>query len=202
MSVWRHLYASLEYQGRLARFIENHDEKRAVAAFGAERSRAVASVALLLPGLRLLHEGQLEGLRLKLPVQLGRRQPEPREPELEAFYRRLLAILRHPVFHDGDWQLLEPKEGWSGNPSHQNILAYRWVLGETRRLVVVNLASEPSQCFVRLDLAEISGRLWHLKDLLSEVQYTRDGDELSGQGLYLELPAYKYHVFDLRPAVA
>ena len=36
-----------------------------------------AVLALTLPGLRLLHEGQIEGRRVKLPVQLGRRPGEP-----------------------------------------------------------------------------------------------------------------------------
>jgi len=195
-----HLHAGLAYQRHLARFVENHDEARAVTAFGLGRSRAVAALALTLPGLRLLHEGQLEGYRLKLPVQLGRRQPEPSEPGVERFYRRLLSALRHPVFRDGEWRLLEPQAEWSGNASHRNLLAHRWVLGEERRLAVVNLGHDPAQCFLPLDLPALAGRSWCLQDLLGNARYLRDGDELSARGLYLDLPGYDYHLFDLQPA--
>jgi glycosidase len=84
---------NLNYQRHLARFLENHDEERAVAAFGLQRGLAAAVAALMLPGFRLLHEGQLEGRRLRLPVQLGRRQPEPAEPGAQSFHRRLLEEL-------------------------------------------------------------------------------------------------------------
>jgi hypothetical protein len=198
-SVGLHLHADPEYQRHLARFVENHDEERALAAFGLQRSRAVAALALTLPGLRLLHEGQLEGYRLKLPVQLGRRQPEPPEPGVERFYRRLLAALRHPVFHDGDWRLLESQAEWVGNPSYRKVVAHRWVMGEERRLVAVNLGPAPAQCFLPLDLPALAGGSWHLWDLLGDARYVRDGDELSVRGLYLDLPGYECHLFDLQP---
>ncbi len=198
-SVRLHLHASLEYQRHLARFIENHDEERALTAFGPQRSRAVATLALALPGLRLLYEGQLEGRQSKLPVQLGRRRSEPPEPGLEPFYRRLLVALRHPVFHDGDWRLLESQREWPGNLSYRNFVAYHWVLGEERRLVVANLAPEPAQCFLSLDLPALAGRAWRLQDLLSDSQYVRNGDELLARGLYLDLPGYGYHLFEWQP---
>ena len=51
------------YQERLIRFIENHDEPRAAATFGAGQARAAAVVMSTLQGARLYHDGQLEGLR-------------------------------------------------------------------------------------------------------------------------------------------
>jgi hypothetical protein len=36
-----------------------------------------------------------------------------------------------------------------------------------------------------------------LDDLLGEVQYERDGNELHDLGLYLDMPAYGYHVFEV-----
>src|SRR4051812_17824616 len=71
-----HLRATVDYQQRLARFIENHDEERAVTVFGRPRSCAAAVLALTLPGMRLLHEGQLAGRARRVPVQLGRRLDE------------------------------------------------------------------------------------------------------------------------------
>ena len=63
-----HLQADIKFQSKTARFIENHDELRAVEKFGLEKSRAAALIALTLPGARLVHEGQMKGYKIKLPV--------------------------------------------------------------------------------------------------------------------------------------
>lgn len=190
-----HLRADFAYQRRVARFIENHDEPRALATFGSARSRAVATLALTLPGLRLVHDGQLEGRRLKLPVQLGRAATEPTEPALESFYRRLLEQLSDPVFRKGSWRLIEPKSAWNGNPSHINFVAHVWTSGDEIRLVIVNLASHQAQCLLPLDSLSLTGGSWDLFDLLSRSQYVRRGDELVQPGLFVDLPAFGCHLF-------
>jgi len=40
-------------------------------------------------------------------------------------------------------------------------------------------------------------RLVQLRDLLSSAHYHRDGNELLESGLYLDIPPWSYHVFDL-----
>jgi hypothetical protein len=54
-SIRLHLCADLAYQGKLLRFIENHDEPRAAASFSAAKHRAVALTAVTLPGIKLFH---------------------------------------------------------------------------------------------------------------------------------------------------
>ncbi len=76
-----HLCADLAYQGKLVRFIENHDEPRAAATFPPEAARAVAVLTTTLPGAALLHEGQLTGRKVRLPVFLARRPDEPADEE-------------------------------------------------------------------------------------------------------------------------
>jgi hypothetical protein len=196
-AVRHHLEAELAYQRHLARFVENHDEQRAAAVFGIDRSRAVAVLALTLPGLRLLHEGQLQGRRVKLPVQLGRRQLEEPEAGLESFYRQLLAALGQPVFHQGSWRLLQPVAGWEGNDSYQQIVAHLWQLEDEVRLVAVNLSSAPAQCHLPLSLPGLAGQAWELQDLLHGQTYHWSGEDLAGRGLYIDLPAYGYHLFAL-----
>jgi hypothetical protein len=187
------------YQGSLARFIENHDEDRARTAFGLERSRAAAALALALPGLRLLHEGQIEGYQLHLPVRLGRRQVEPPDPDLVSFYHRLLAALRHLIFHDGAWRLLEPRQVAWDNSSFQSFVAYRWVLDGQYRLVAVNLAGGRAQCCVHFDLPSLAGKMWRLRDLLGDARYLRDGSQLLSAGLFLDMPGYGFHIFEVTP---
>ncbi len=67
-----HLTADPAYQRRLVRFLENHDEPRAAAAFPPEQARVAAVTTLTQAGPRLVHEGQLEGRRVRLPVFLAR----------------------------------------------------------------------------------------------------------------------------------
>ncbi len=56
-----HLAAGLDYQDRLARFLENHDEPRAAAIFPWPQHQAAAIVTYFAPGLRFFHQGQLDG---------------------------------------------------------------------------------------------------------------------------------------------
>ena len=78
-------------------------------------------------------------------------------------------------------------------------MAHAWELGAERRLVVANLASGRSQCYVRLDWPDLAGRTWELVDLLPEARYLRDGDDLLTRGLYLDVPGYGAHLFQLFP---
>lgn len=198
MDVRLHLTAGPDYQQRLARFTENHDEQRSAAAFGPQRSLAAAAVTYTLPGLRLFHEGQLDGWRVKLPVQLGRRPVEPTQPDVDLFFRRLLDALRHPIFHDGDWLALKPAEEWAGNPTYRHIVAHRWSLDDEHRLVFVNLSPDRAQALVPLDVRTLAGRDWRLNDVLNDATYVRRGDEMVSTGLYIDLPGYGYHLFEVR----
>ncbi|MBM4440068.1 MAG: alpha-amylase [Candidatus Rokubacteria bacterium] len=195
-----HLGGEFAYQRRLVRFIENHDEPRAMSALGPERGRAAAVIALALPGLRLVHEGQMEGWRLKLPVQLGRRHDEPTHAGLPDFYGALLRAHGDPVFHDGGWTLLEPRQAWEGNPTHDGFVLQQWSFEGESRLVAVNFAPTQGQCFVPLPMPNLGERRWKLTDALSDAEYVRDGADLAARGLYLDMPGYGAHVFTLDPA--
>lgn len=195
-SVRGHLHAADAMKEHYARFVENHDEERAARAFSpSARHRAAATVALTLPGLRLVHDGQLEGRTIRLPVQLRRRPDEPPDPVLQRFYDQLLTALRDPVFSEGEWRLLEPRQAWNGNPSHQHFVAFTWTTDEQFRLVAVNLSPTASQCYLPLDERRLAGRQWYLYDLVNNLEYDRGGDELLDRGLYLNVPGYFSHVF-------
>src|SRR5690606_41275330 len=83
----KHLLLNVPHQDHLVRFLENHDEARASTAFGGDKQFAATVLLFNLPGAKLLHEGQIEGHRVKLPVQLGRRPVEQTStPKRTAFY--------------------------------------------------------------------------------------------------------------------
>ena len=105
--VREHFRAGLDYQDKLARFLENHDEPRAAATFPPGVHEAAAVITFLSPGLRFFHQGQFEGRTKRISPHLGRGPDEPVDRSLEQFYDRLLAVLRQPAVRDGAWQLLE-----------------------------------------------------------------------------------------------
>jgi hypothetical protein len=87
-AIRRRLSTEVAVQHRTLRFVENHDERRAAAAFGPVYARAAAAVAALAPGGLLLFEGQLEGRRTRVPVGIGRRPDEAVDRVLRGWYSR------------------------------------------------------------------------------------------------------------------
>ena len=65
-------------------------------------------------------------------------------------------------------------------------------------LVTVNYSSHDSQCFVRLPFADLADRSARLADLMSSALYDRNGDEILSRGLFLNLPPWGYHVFEVK----
>jgi hypothetical protein len=207
-----HLRAGLDYQDRLARFLENHDEPRAAATFSLEMHRPAAIVTFFAPGLRFFHQGQMHGRRKRISMHLCRGPVEPTDIELNSFYEKLLAGLRHPAVREGEWQLLECAPAWEGNWTVECFIAFAWRGDDGQRLLIaVNYAPNQSQCYLRLPFDDLrdeppdlppaaggaGGETWQLNDLMGEARYERAGDELASRGLYLDLPPWSYHVFEL-----
>jgi glycosidase len=188
-----HLCAGPDFQQRLVRFIENHDEPRAAATFSPSRVRAAAVTVSTLQGAVLFHDGQFEGRRLKLPVFLRRRPKEPVDPSLVEFYGKLLVVLRRDTFRDGQWQLCE-RTGWPDNQSHLNLVAWCWTHEDAHHLVVVNLSEQPSQGRVWIPSQAVASGTLHLSDELSGTVYERNGGDIRASGLYVELEPWGFHV--------
>ena len=193
-SVRQHLLADRSYQEKMVRFIENHDEPRAAAAFSSGKGRAAAAAILTLPGAKLLHEGQLEGRKARLPVFLARRPAEPAVDDLVAFYNRLLDATRRDAFRDGTWQLCE-RSGWPDNSSYLSVLSWCWVKDDERYLVVIHFGDGGAQARVHPPWDELRGKTWRLADALSGAVYDRSGDEMRSAGLYVDLGPWMCHVF-------
>jgi hypothetical protein len=194
--VREHLGAGLDFQDRLARFLENHDEPRAAATFPPEVHRAAALITYLSPGLRFFHQGQLEGRRVRIPVHLGRGPAEPVDRDLADFYSALLACLRDPAFREGGWQLLEPAPAWDGNWSWDSFVCFAWTgPGGSRRLVAVNYADHRSQCRLSWPWPLHEESRWRLRELMGPAVYEREGRDLAENGLFLDLPEWGRHVF-------
>ncbi len=105
-------------------------------------------------------------------------------------------VAEHEV-RTGAWQLLEAV-GWPDNQSGAGLVAWCWTpapdAGDVRgHVIVVNLSQAQAQAQIPLPWPDLPGRQWHLADLLSGEDFVRDGGQLAGPGLYVDLkPGQSY----------
>ena len=205
-----HLRAGLDYQSRLLRFLENHDEPRIASKLPPDMQRAAAVAIATLPGATMWHEGQFEGREVRVPVFLQRRPAEPADEDLAAWYRDLLVAVAGHRVRTGDWQLLEAA-GWPDNQSCRNLLAWSWTgdiaASETadegasaggRHVIVVNLSQARAQARIPLPWDNLPGRGWRLTDLRTKEEFDRDGDELARPGLYVDMGPGQCYLLQVR----
>jgi glycosidase len=191
-----HLQAADDYQERLVRFIENHDEPRAADTFPPAKERAAAVVMSTLEGARLYHAGQLEGFHTHIPVFLARGPEQPEDQELHAFYEKLLRAVADSDLHTGHWQLCDCT-GWPDNHTAEQLVAWCWRTSGQRHLVIVNLAAHEAQARVRLPWSDLKGRTWHMTDTLNGRAFDRDGAELEDEGFYVGMRPWETYFLAL-----
>jgi glycosidase len=198
-AIREHFYAGLDYQDKLARFLENHDEPRAAATFKNSQQRAAALITFLSPGLRFFHQGQFEGRKKRISPHLVRAPQEPIDEEIKSFYPQLLSLLKNSIFRDGNWQLLESVPAWEGNGTWDSFIVFAWTgnSGE-HMLIAVNYSPHDGQCYARLPFPELAGKNWRLQDLLSEACFDRNGNDIYSRGLYLDMLPWQYHVLEIK----
>jgi hypothetical protein len=196
--VREHFFAGTDYQDKLARFLENHDERRAALNFDAKNHKAAAIITFLSPGLRFFHQGQFDGRKKRISPHLIRAPKEIFDAGLQKFYNRLLSVIRNPLFRNGNWRLLECQPAWDGNNSWDSFIAYSWENKESKlALVIVNYSPHSSQCYTLPPFPELEGRSVKLNDLMSPAIYSRNGSELLSKGIFLDMPAWGYHIFNI-----
>ncbi|OGR89997.1 MAG: hypothetical protein A2992_00390 [Elusimicrobia bacterium RIFCSPLOWO2_01_FULL_59_12] len=193
-----------DFLKRSVHFLENHDEERAMNALGEERQRAAAAILCTLPGIALLHQGQMEGQRERLPVQrVVPLHQEPVHSSLHHFYRKLLKATSLPVFQEGRLTPL-----YSNNPA---LVSYARLDNDTKVLVIVNTSqkNQKGSVFLMPGLRVHSGASYRLNDLFYSFKantagtvqpfYVYPGARLINQGLYVELEPFDAHIFVVEP---
>lgn len=195
--VCAHLRAPLGYQRKMVRFLENHDEPRIASSLSLQEHRAAAVVTFFAPGMRLIHDGQLTGRRVRVPVQLQRAPRERPSEGIENLYRELLPLVHSPAVTHGAWHLLETREAWPQNPSHVHFVAYLIEHPLRTLLVVVNYWAHRGQCFVRIpDRPWLEGTV-EFRDLLSHERLVRPASDVLRRGLFLDCAEWQCHVFSV-----
>lgn len=136
-TVKKHLKQRKDYQKHQLRFIENHDEPRAASVFPAAQQMAAATVLSTLSGGRLYHEGQFDGLKVRVPVHLARRPQEQRDHSLHQFYVDLLKTVKEMQLEGGHWQACSFVKPWLRRPV-KDVLAWHWQTNAGDFVVLVN----------------------------------------------------------------
>lgn len=195
-SIRDHLHADEEYQNKSVRFLENHDEERAIAKLGRERSIAAAVIVSTIPGAAFYFDGQCDGKKIKIPVQLGREPEEKQDEKIKEFYQKLFNITKENIFRNGNWKYLETTPVASSDLSNDNLLAWEWRLGNEMRIVVVNYNNNTSRCRLKFNISSEKDEIV-LIDLINNNTYKRSAKEISEKGLFIELKSFNSHIFQL-----
>lgn len=111
---------------------------------------------------------------------------EPVNQVVKDFYDKFLQITQHDVFNQGQYYWM--------NADRQELLCWRWVLGNHKRLVIVNYSNQKTSGTVKVPDAE--GDVITLTDLLTGTSYQRNARELREQGLHVILDPWKAHIFE------
>jgi hypothetical protein len=196
--VFLHLKADWDFQSHSVRFLENHDEQRAATVFGQSRLPAVAVLATTVPGMHFINDGQLEGFKTRLVVQLARAQEEAVDTESLHLYERILALANAPEFHVESWKLLDVQD--ADDQTGSDLIAYMWKGDPAVKLVVVNLGTGTASG--RLHIADdFSGAaVVTFRDLLNDRSYERQVSDLRQWGLFIKLEAFGAHIFHVTSA--
>jgi hypothetical protein len=184
-------------RSRRVRFLENHDEDRMAAVFSARAFQSTAVVHATSPGLRLFHHGQLEGLRTRLPVQLGREPDEAPDPAATTFYQRLLDVTKEPIFKQGRADVLSITPAFDGDQGFRPLIGFAYRHDMEVGLAAVNQSDRNASGYLRFPKGFWEG--WSRVELGERLVeppevYVREREDLEARGLYVRLEPFAFHL--------
>ncbi len=215
---------------RYVNFMNNPDERTAVDQFGkGDKYFGICTMLATLPGLPMFGHGQIEGFTEKYGMEYRRAywDETPDGNLIERHAKEIFPLLRKRYLfaevHDFLLYDLYSPEGYV----NEDVFAYSNRAGDERALVVFHNKYANTRGWIRISAAypvktgagdertvvhrslgeglglhADSQYFTIFRDHASGLEYIRSSQELSEKGLYLELDAYKYHVFvDFREVV-
>ena len=208
---------------RFVNFMSNPDEETAVTQFGkGDKYFGVCTMMVTMPGLPMFGHGQIEGFNEKygMEYRYAKWDEQPDQELIQRHEREIFPLLkRRHLFSDVKNFLLYDfftPEGYV----NENVFAFSNRYGDERTLVIYHNKYDSAQGWVRssaaysaktgegdertliqkdlgegLGLHQDQAYFCIFKDNATGLEYIRPSKELCGKGLYVELGAYKYHVF-------
>jgi glycosidase len=208
---------------RFVNFMSNPDEETAVTQFSkGDKYFGVCTMMVTMPGLPMFAHGQIEGFNEKYGMEYRyAKWDEQSDQELIQRHEREIFPLmkRRHLFSDVKNFLLYDFFTPEGTVN-ENVFAYSNRSGDERSLVTYHNKYESARGWVRssvaysiktgegdertliqkhlgegLGLHDDQAYFCIFRDNVASLEYIRNSKELCGKGLYVELGAYKYHVF-------
>lgn len=215
---------------RYVNFMNNPDERTAVDQYGkGDKYFGVCTMMITMPGLPMIGHGQIEGYSEKYGMEYQRAYWDeyPDQGLIEGHERLIFPLLRRrSLFAEVENFLLYDfftPEGYVD----ENVFAYSNLQGNERSLVIYHNRYNSTRGWIKtsaayavktgegdqkrlvqrsiqegLGLSNEPQVYTIFKDHVSGLEFIRNNRELTEQGLYVELEAYKCHVFlDFRQVV-
>lgn len=183
-----------EFQRKMLRFLENHDEERIANKLNDYNTDAILTLFFTTLGLKMVYYEQFKGQTIKIPVQLlsakDNYKPIP-------IYEKFIQIYKQisPFLEKGKFTILKINPIF--DESYKNLIAYAYILNSSFLIVVVNFSSCYSQGIINVNesyppnsFKTIKNINCTLNDLIKEEKYHRDLTKL-----HIILPPYKSHIF-------
>ncbi len=206
---------------RFVNFMNNPDEKTAVAQFGSQGKYFGACVLLItMPGLPMFGHGQIEGFHEKYGMEYKRAYWDEQVDEglVRGHEMWIFPLLRRRwLFSESENFVLY--DFHAGDSVDENVFAYSNRVGDHKALVLYHNCHEVTSGWIResasfavtceteggaltrTSLAEAlaatneAGCYIAFRDQTEGLEYLRSARELHEQGLYVELKEYQFHVF-------
>ena len=206
---------------RFVNFMNNPDEKTAVAQFGSQGKYFGACVLLsTMPGLPMFGHGQVEGFHEKYGMEYKRAYWDEQVDEglVRGHEMWIFPLLRRRWLFSGSENFVL-YDFHAGDSVYENVFAYSNRVGEHRALVLYHNSHSTTSGWIResvsflvagegeegrLDRTSLAdalhapheeGSFLVFRDQTEGLEYIRSTHELREQGLYAELKEYQFHVF-------
>jgi glycosidase len=208
---------------RFVNFMSNPDEETAVTQFGkGDKYFGVCTMMVTMPGLPMFAHGQIEGFNEKygMEYRYAKWEEQPDQELILRHEKEMFPLMkRRHLFADVKNFLLYDfftPEGFV----NENVFAYSNSVGNERALTIYHNKYESAQGWIRssvgysiktgegderkliqkdlgegLGLHDDQAYFSIFRDNATGLEYIRNSEELCKKGLYVELGAYKYHVF-------
>jgi glycosidase len=208
---------------RFVNFMSNPDEETAVTQFGkGDKYFGVCTMMVTMPGLPMFAHGQVEGFNEKygMEYRYAKWDEQPDQELIERHEREIFPLMkRRHLFADVQNFLLYDfftPEGYV----NEDVFAYSNRVGDERALIIYHNKYASARGWIRSSVAhsiktgEGDERTLIQKDLGeglglhddqdyfcifrdngAGLEYIRNSRELCAKGLYVELGAYRCHVF-------
>ncbi len=201
-----HLKGDIQYQKKLLRFIENHDEPRAIKTLKKKQSLAAFMIISTTPGAFMAHQGQLNGRSVKHPIQLRRFANESSEVELYENYLGVLKYIQKLPMNGGKWINLESNI-LDENKKECPLISFAWYKKEKKEitlyLIVVNYSNDRHTDHIDIyGILEHDFRETHLfaEDLFDERSFvfpTEEVREKEKMEIPINLESWEFSIYKL-----